>query len=116
MSNIRRIAASIVLAAAIPTGMSTATTPLAAAATHVSTIPKPMRIAASGGDGTTVDHDGTQGSFTAAVQGKIDDDDDQDAFRTKSEEAKPQEKSPPARSKSQPEKVPPMGFEPTLPP
>ena len=58
-----------------------------------------MKIAASGGDGTTVDHDGTEGSLTPAVQGKIDADGDQDAFLTRSEEAQPQEKSPPAAAK-----------------
>ncbi|MFM9033456.1 MAG: hypothetical protein ACKOQ4_04090 [Mycobacterium sp.] len=38
-----------------------------------------MNITASGGDGTAVDHDGTQGSFTDSVQGAADSDGDQDA-------------------------------------
>lgn len=38
-----------------------------------------MNITASGGDGTTVDNDGTQGSFTDSVQGAADTDGDQDA-------------------------------------
>jgi len=100
MVSIKRIAASTMVGAALLTGMSTAATPIASAAVHVSTTPKPMKIDASGGDGTAVDHDGTEGSFAPAVQGKIDDDGDQDAFMTMSEEASPQEKAEPAGSKS----------------
>ena len=57
-----------------------------------------MNIDASGGDGTTVDHDGTQGSFTNAVQGTVDADGDQDvdALLTQSPEATPQDKAPKA--------------------
>lgn len=47
-------------------------------------------VTATGGDGTAVDADGTQGDFTNSVQGKADDDGDQDAFMTTAEEAKPQ--------------------------
>jgi hypothetical protein len=47
-------------------------------------------VTATGGSGTAVDTDGTQGSFTNAVQGAADSDGDQDAFLTNSEEAKPQ--------------------------
>lgn len=70
-------------------GLALMDSPLASAS------PKSMNINATGGDGTTVDRDGTQGSFTDAVQGTIDSDGDQDAFDViKSEEASPQEKSP----------------------
>lgn len=52
---------------------------------------KPMQISASGGDRTSVDHDGTQGDFTDSVQGLKDSDGDQDAGpATNSEEAAPQ--------------------------
>lgn len=60
-----------------------------------SAAPKPMNISATGGDKTTVDTDGTQGSFTDSVEGKQDSDGDQDAFDlTKSDEATPQQKAP----------------------
>lgn len=56
---------------------------------------KPMHISASGGDGTKVDKDGTQGKFTDSVQGIEDNDGDQDATdMIKSDEAMPQTKSP----------------------
>ena len=51
-------------------------------------------VHATGGDGTAVDLDGTQGDFTDAVQGTTDSDGDQDAFLTTSEEAAPQLKAP----------------------
>lgn len=51
-------------------------------------------INATGGDGTAVDRDGTQGSYSDAVQGVADADGDQDAFMTNSEEAKPQVTAP----------------------
>lgn len=100
MVSIRRIAASTAIGAALLTGVSMATMPIASAVAHVSTTPKPMKISASGGDGTTVDHDGTEGSFAPAVQGKIDDDGDQDAFMITSGEASPQEKAEPAKNRS----------------
>jgi hypothetical protein len=60
-----------------------------------------MHINASGGDQTSVDADGTQGSFANAVQGTIDSDGDQDAFDAiRSEEASPQDKAPNKMSKS----------------
>lgn len=50
-----------------------------------------MQINATGGDGTTVDKDGTQGDFTDSVQGSKDGDGDQDAFNAiNSPEATPQ--------------------------
>jgi hypothetical protein len=55
-----------------------------------------MHINASGGDQTSVDADGTQGSFANAVQGTIDSDGDQDAFDAIS----PQDKAPNKMSKS----------------
>lgn len=51
-------------------------------------------INATGGDGTAVDRDGTQGSYSDAVQGVEDTDGDQDAFMTGSEEARPQFTAP----------------------
>lgn len=47
-------------------------------------------VQASGGSGTVVDTDGTQGDLAAAVQGTQDSDGDQDAFITGSERAVPQ--------------------------
>lgn len=60
--------------------------PQAAASTNVN---------ATGGSGTSVDRDGTQGSFGDSVQGKADDDGDQDAYLIGSEEAAPQVKATP---------------------
>lgn len=51
-------------------------------------------VSATGGDGTAVDRDGTQGKYTDSVQGVEDADGDQDAFITNSEEAKPQFTAP----------------------
>lgn len=68
---------------------------LGAAPTASAAGPKPMHIDASGGDKTSIDHDGTQGDFTDSVQGVVDTDGDQDAFNLKkSEEATPQDKAP----------------------
>ena len=47
-------------------------------------------VTATGGDGTAVDSDGTQGDFTNSVQGTADDDGYQDARLITSEDAKPQ--------------------------
>ena len=70
-------------------GLALGAAPIASAAG-----PKPMQIDASGGDNTSIDHDGTQGSFTDSVQGSEDTDGDQDAFDLKkSEEAAPQDKA-----------------------
>lgn len=52
--------------------------------------PGDMNISVSQGE--KVDSDGTQGSFTNAVEGTQDSDGDQDAFDTKSWEAVPQDK------------------------
>lgn len=49
-------------------------------------------VQASGGANTTVDKDGTQGDLKPAVQGKQDDDGDQDAYSTRSSQAVPQYK------------------------
>lgn len=55
----------------------------------------PMSISASGGDGTHVVTDGTQGAESNSVQGVQDSDGDQDARdMTKSPEAVPQVLSP----------------------
>lgn len=50
-------------------------------------------VEATGGDGTTVDRDGTQGSFGDSVQGAADSDGDQDAFLIQSEDAAPKVKA-----------------------
>lgn len=52
-------------------------------------------VTATGGDGTVVDADGTQGKLAPAVQGNQDDDGDQDAFLTGSAKATPQFKAAP---------------------
>ncbi|MGI9125339.1 MAG: hypothetical protein ACR2JM_11400 [Mycobacterium sp.] len=79
MRNSKRAAAA---AALVLAAVSLGASPVAAAAG--------MKINASGGDGTTIDHDGTQGDLVPAVQGSTDSDGDQDAFLTASEEATPQ--------------------------
>lgn len=94
MQNIKRSIGSLA-ALAVLGGLSLGVSPLAAASG--------AQITATGGDGTSVDSDGTQGSFTNSVEGKLtnsvegtqDSDGDQDAHdMTKSEEAVPQDKAP----------------------
>lgn len=76
------ILTSAAAALALAAGLALGPAPVATAAS--------TQIDATGGDHTAVDRDGTQGSFTDSVQGKVDSDGDQDAFDlTKSEEAKP---------------------------
>ena len=93
----RRVLAAVSSAAAavaLSGGLSLAASPVAAA--------KPSStIDATGGDGSAGDHDGTQGSFTNAVQGTIDPDGDQDVDKllTQSPEAAPQDKAPNKMSK-----------------
>ena len=48
-----------------------------------------MDINATGGDGTQIDRDGTQGELLPAVQGSTDGDGYQDAHLTSAEEAAP---------------------------
>lgn len=72
------------LMAALLTTAAVALSPVAAASGAVT---------ASGGHGTTVDRDGTQGDLAPAVQGTQDDDGDQDAYLHASEEATPQIKA-----------------------
>ena len=81
---------SAAAAVALSGGLALVASPVAAAKGTPN-----MNIDASGGDGTTVDHDGTQGSFTDAVQGAVDADGDQDvdSLRTQSEDAAPQDKA-----------------------
>lgn len=75
------ILTSAAAALALAAGLALGPAPAATASTQID---------ATGGDHTAVDRDGTQGSFTDSVQGKVDSDGDQDAFDlTKSEEAKP---------------------------
>ena len=54
-----------------------------------------MNINATGGDGTAIDKDGTQGDMKPAVQGTPDDDNDQDAWLHGSQEATPQFRATP---------------------
>jgi hypothetical protein len=87
----RRVLAAVssaVAAVALSGGLALAAGPVAAATPS-------MNIDASGGDGTAVDHDGTQGSFGNAVQGAVDADGDQDvdSLLTKSADAVPQDKA-----------------------
>ena len=87
----RRILAALSTAAAavaLSGGLALAASPIAAAKGTPN-----MNIDASGGDGTAVDHDGTQGSFGNAVQGTVDADGDQDvdSLLTQSPEAVPQD-------------------------
>lgn len=81
-----RIMAGVVSSAAVAMvcvgGLALGTSPIAGATN--------TNVQASGGAGTAVDHDGTQGDFTNAVQGKADDDGYQDAYMTTAEEATPQ--------------------------
>lgn len=49
-----------------------------------------MNINATGGAGTAVDSDGTQGDIKPAVQGTTDDDNDQDAWLHGSQDFTPQ--------------------------
>jgi len=81
----RTIVASAAIALACMGGVAMGTSAVASASGNVT---------ASGGDGTTVDHDGTQGSFTNSTQGTADSDGYQDAFMIPAEEAKPQAQAP----------------------
>ena len=78
----RAIVATAAIALACMGGAAIGTSAVAAAVSD--------NVTATGGDGTAVDHDGTQGDFTNSVQGTADDDGDQDALMTTAEEAKPQ--------------------------
>lgn len=78
----RNTLASAAVALALMGGAAIGLSPVAAATN--------TNVTATGGDGTAVDHDGTQGSFSDAVQGASDSDGDQDAYLLNSEEAKPQ--------------------------
>ncbi len=78
----RTSVASAVIALALLSGAAIGLSPIASA--------KNTNVTATGGDGTAVDHDGTQGDFTDSVQGAVDDDGDQDAFLNGSEKAAPQ--------------------------
>ena len=78
----RTIVASAAIALACMSGTAIGTTAVAAAAND--------NVHATGGDGTAVDTDGTQGDFTNSVQGTADDDGYQDASMTPAEEATPQ--------------------------
>lgn len=82
----RTLVASAAVALICLGGVAVGTSPIAGAAN--------TNVQATGGDGTKIDHDGTQGDFTNSVQGKADDDGDQDAFMTTAEEARPQYTAP----------------------
>ena len=81
---------SALTAVALSGGLALVASPVAAAKGTPN-----MNIDASGGDGTSVDHDGTQGSFTNAVEGTVDADGDQDvdSLLSQSEKAAPQDKA-----------------------
>ena len=79
---------SAAAAVALSGGLALAASPVASA----NGTPN-MNIDATGGDNTAVDHDGTVGSFSSAVQGVVDPDGDQDATLIQSEEAVPQDKA-----------------------
>ena len=84
----KRSTATAALAFALMGGLSIGAIPIAAATPN-------MNIDATGGAGTTIDHDGTQGDFVSAVQGTVDVDGYQDAFNAaKSEKAAPQDQAP----------------------
>ncbi len=78
----RTIVASSAVALALLGGVAIGVSPVASAVNS--------NVTATGGDGTSVDHDGTQGDFNPAVQGASDSDGDQDAYLLNSEEATPQ--------------------------
>ena len=77
MSKINRRIGSLAVVAVLG-GLSPGLVQIAAAADGPPPPPH-MKITASGGDGTAVDTDGTQGSFTNSVAGTTDSDGDQDA-------------------------------------
>ncbi len=77
----RTLVASAAIALACMGGASIGTSAIASAKGTVT---------ATGGDGTAVDSDGTQGDFTNSVQGTADSDGYQDATLITSEDAKPQ--------------------------
>ncbi|MCB1263702.1 MAG: hypothetical protein KDB56_03760 [Mycobacterium sp.] len=74
-----------VVTAAVAAVLAMAACPVAAAAG--------MQITATGGSGTAVDRDGTQGEVMPAVQGTTDADGDQDAHLIMSQMALPQFKA-----------------------
>jgi len=78
----RTTVATAAVALACMGGVAVGLSPVAAAVND--------NVTATGGDGTTVDRDGTQGDLIPAVQGTTDSDGDQDAFLTGSEVAAPQ--------------------------
>jgi len=82
----RTIVATAAIALACMGGAAIGTSAVAAAVSD--------NVTATGGDGTSVDKDGTQGDFTNSVQGTADSDGNQDAFMTTAEEAQPQPQAP----------------------
>ena len=80
----RTTVATAAVALACLGGVAMGLSPVAAAAND--------NVTATGGSGTAVDHDDTQGDLNPAVQGTMDSDGDQDAFLLNSEEAAPQVK------------------------
>ena len=78
----RTTVASAAVALAFLGGVAIEVSPVAAAVSD--------NVTATGGDGTSVDRDGTQGDLNPAVQGATDSDGDQDAYLINSEAAAPQ--------------------------
>jgi len=90
----RRLALAVGLTATV-IGIALSGTPIAGAVSGTDSSPTPgtpgdMKISVSPDE--KIDSDGTQGSFTNAIQGTPDSDGDQDAFATGSAEAVPQDK------------------------
>lgn len=90
----KKLSVAVGLAAAV-IGVGIVGAPIAGAVSGTNTSATPgtpgdMQISVSPDE--KVDSDGTQGSFTNAVQGTKDSDGDQDAFETNSSEAVPQDK------------------------
>ena len=84
----RRIVAIAIPVAALAVALSMAAIPVSAPAHATSD----MNINATGGEGTAIDKDGTQGDYKAAVQG-TQRSGSQDAYENDSEEALPQIKA-----------------------
>ena len=74
-------------------GVLTGFTVLGVSGAAIASATTDMNINATGGSGTAVDKDGTQGDMKPAVQGTTDDDNDQDAWLHSSPNSAPQYKA-----------------------
>lgn len=82
MFSMKTTVVSAAVALSVLGGAAIGLSPVAGAVNH--------NVTATGGDGTAVDSDGTQGDLIPAVQGSSDSDGDQDAYLINSEAAAPQ--------------------------